>query len=403
MRPAHGSGQPVSRNAAQLPAVARLWPDAILTGSRRPGRDPALLVLPSRRTPRVLVPADVPRAAAMLNRHSSSSWQRLVQDVLALVIRSGALPLLPVWRLRRVGPQSTGIEGHVTQTVPGAARVGVLLGPPRANAKSVLQIFDARGRTIAFGKISHNRLSSQLVRHEAAVLARLAGLDMPHVRVPRVIFSGKWNGNEVLYMEAFARIRVRAPSWAPPLVGCAEVAESGGVAQHLLGQSPYLERLRVELAASALQDVHHLSATLDAVLQRYGDVPLLFGRWHGDWAPWNMTLTGDLLHVWDWERSRDGVPVGFDMAHFLMQRRLRRGAEAVNAGSSALVPALSESLRRWYDTEPAVKATLLLYLVEIARRYLDDAEGSPTPQLTSRLRRLRQDTVDLLSHGSRVL
>ena len=41
-----------------------------------------------------------------------------------------------------------------------------------------------------------------------------------------------------------------------------------------------------------------------------------FGRGHGDWTPWNMRRLDGRLVVWDWERSRDGVPIGLDALHY---------------------------------------------------------------------------------------
>src|SRR5690606_19279441 len=63
--------------------------------------------------------------------------------------------------------------------------------------------------------------------------------------------------------------------------------------------------------------------------QRYGDVELTLGAWHGDWTPWNMAWDGTQVLLWDFERFATGVPVGFDRVHYALQVVLRdRGERA---------------------------------------------------------------------------
>lgn len=42
-------------------------------------------------------------------------------------------------------------------------------------------------------------------------------------------------------------------------------------------------------------------------------------RAHGDFTPWNMFVSGDKLHVYDWELSKEAMPLGFDLIHFVVQ------------------------------------------------------------------------------------
>ena len=82
-----------------LGVVSTLWPLGERRPTRRPGRSASLLVLPSRRSPRLLVPARTPGAALMLRRHSNSRRQRLAQEALVWGLRCGVLPFLPVTRM----------------------------------------------------------------------------------------------------------------------------------------------------------------------------------------------------------------------------------------------------------------------------------------------------------------
>ena len=99
-------------------------------------------------------------------------------------------------------------------------------------------------------------------------------------------------------------------------------------------------------------------------LQDQADTPLAFASWHGDWGPWNLRATADRLLVWDWERSGDGVPLGFDLLHFGYQtafQGLRQPpAEAAARSLRRAAPLLAELGQR----EEVGELLLTLYLLE---------------------------------------
>jgi hypothetical protein len=119
-------------------------------------------------------------------------------------------------------------------------------------------------------------------------------------------------------------------------------------------------------------------ATLDAVLARLegrAATRLAFGSWHGDWGPWNLRATQGRLLVWDWERSGDGVPLGFDLLHFGYQTALQGLGRPPHAAAAAArdraAPHLAELGQR-----PGVEELLCdLYLLERLCRAAE-AEGS---------------------------
>jgi len=348
----------------------------------------------------MLVPTHTPGAEAMLRRHSKSRRQRLGQALLALGVRSGLLQLLPVWRLvpsrAQQSPQNTeDIEDFVRAHVPSAASLGVLFGPVRANAKPVLRVFDALGRTVAFGKVAHDEPSAALVRREAYVLGELAGARLESLVLPAMLHAGPWGEAEVLLMTPLGTADSPAthrtpPSWELPLAAMIELAEHEGTTKSGVATSTYLERLRerTRLAQSGTASgLEMLLERVERVERHRGATVLRFGRWHGDWAPWNMGLpagVGQPVQVWDWERSETDVPLGFDVVHFLLQRAFFRGTSRADIGP-ALVRDGTWAMSCWYPDHEAVEATILLYLLEILARYRSDGGQSPTPQLAARI------------------
>jgi hypothetical protein len=385
------------RASTSMAELELLWPRGARRLSRRPGRSPSLLILPTRRSPRLLVPSASPGAASMLARYSTNRRQRLAQRVLARSVSTGLLPLLPVWRLIPDDSRSDAvdIEDHVRAHVPEAVSVGVLLGPPRANAKPVLRVFDRAGRTIAFGKVGHTPLSAALVRRETEVLLDLQREPLTELVSPTVLHSGEWHGLEVLLMTALAPPHRGAPSWELPLAAMYELAQRRCSEPTPVGGSVYLADLAARVAD--LPAHRGLTRMFDRVSQDTAATELAFGRWHGDWAPWNTGSATRPLPVWDWERSRDGVPVGFDVVHFVLQQQLVQRADA-STTAAALLRLAGDALGRWYATTAQREATVLLYLTEIVQRYAADAGQAPTAALRHRLRTIADVYSVIIGH-----
>jgi len=139
----------------------------------------------------------------------------------------------------------------------------------------------------------------------------------------------------------------------------------------------------VELRADGsnpAEEARALSTAADQLIADAGDVELTFGAWHGDWTPWNMATTSSSLLVWDWERFTTGVPIGFDAIHFDFQRLLVRGLQPERAVDLTLGRA--DRLLAPFDVEgPAANLTALLYLIDLATRYLEDRQAEAGARL----------------------
>jgi hypothetical protein len=91
-----------------------------------------------------------------------------------------------------------------------------------------------------------------------------------------------------------------------------------------------------------------------------------------------MAVTEPAILVWDWERFTTGVPVGFDAVHYELQVRLERGEDA----TAAVHATLSRAGRLLAPFEvTAAHLTGLLYLVDLASRYLADRQAEAGARL----------------------
>jgi len=344
------------------------------------------LVLPSRTRPRLLVPADLPRAdrshviRAALQRVSAVDGRREVAARRGVgVLASGPLGPLLFSTTARVAPvDDRSVEAYLARVVGCELRLSVQVGAERANAKPVLGVYRAAGGVeLGFAKVGSSALAGRLVASESATLTRLAAVRLSALEIPPVLHTGRWQGAEVLLL---ATVRgSRGADRGLPYDAMREVATVGGTHDVLLRDSPWVRSLRARITVAGGMHADSLNTLLDALVSRDGDRRLTHGTWHGDWGPWNMAWSGARPVVWDWERCADEVPVGFDAVHFVAHQQLRRVDEmgvALDALTGRAGTAVAALLAPWVpapDRDIAARAVVDAYLLEIACRFAGDA------------------------------
>ncbi|MFG1609838.1 hypothetical protein [Actinoplanes sp. NPDC049265] len=340
-------------------------------------------VVPDARRPRLLVPAGSRKvAAAAVRRYAEpqSRAARFKRDAVVAALRTGASGVLLRDRVKVTGSES--IDAHLREALGRELAVSIHIGPARANRKPVLQLISPEGETFGFAKLGTGPLTQRLVRAETNALIALQRSGLTKLTVPTVLHAGQWRGLQVLVQSAL-------PVWLPrsPLTTrrlAAAMVDIAGCCGYTAGQlvgSPYWTELRARLAG--LQDRPEgvaLSAAAELLVRHAGPTTFRYGAWHGDWAPWNMANLTDALLVWDWERFAQGVPVGFDAVHHELQRRIQSTGDAKGA-VEATVRQSAELLAPFGVLPGARELTALLYLVDLAARYLTDRQAEAGARL----------------------
>ncbi|GAA4906493.1 hypothetical protein LX16_3348 [Stackebrandtia albiflava] len=366
------------RRAAYLAEVlTALYP------ARSGGTPIEYIAVPDIRRPRVLVPSASRRLAATALRHyarpasRSARWKR---DAAVSAIVTGVDRLLLPDRLTvAAGPGCGDVNGYLRAALGTDVHLCIHIGPARANRKPVLQLLNCEATTVGFAKLGVNGLTRRLVGAETAALRELARADLRRVRVPAVLHAGTWRDNTVLVQEALPGWRRPTPPGRDRLAAAMrEFAECRGVRRSTLGASRYHERLRSRLDALTARTDSDATALLDAgsrLLSRHADRELAFGSWHGDWTPWNMAVFPDEILLWDLERFTEDVPMGFDALHYRLQRDMvTAGGDPATAVAAVLAEA-PHLLRHFDVEEAAARVSALLYLVDLAVRYLTDRQA----------------------------
>ena len=280
--------------------------------------------------------------------------------------------------------------------------VAISVGQVRPQIKPILHVATQAGQVLGHIKVGWNAVTSSLIRHEAASLIALAGGTMAgqangdvaggaervgSLRVPRVLHHGNWHGRDVLAVSDIGgspwhrRRRTGLPASATWRVGRVLGVERGP-----LGTSPFWRDLSDRVERLVVQEA--LDAPLAAALARareraeawHAAGELDFGLMHGDWAPWNMATIGSALAVWDWERSRNRGPVGFDGLFFRFQVNLWIRHLPPEQALARTLRSLPETMAASGTAPEAGPAVLRLVILEVALRQMEGvAAGAPVP------------------------
>jgi hypothetical protein len=364
-------------------SVQALWPgppEPQLRRRRGSGRSPArdeteLAVLPHALAPRLLVPVRNPTAAAraMLRFSAGLSTPDTVKRLgVSSLLRARAGAAFPdrITVIERAG----SLRGYLGEVFGERVDFSLGLGTARANRKPVLQVFDARGRSIAFVKIGGAEVTEALVRAEAAALQRLAETDLPpELDVPRLLHFGTWEGATVLAMTALKTSLLQRPrgQFSVPVNEMRRFHAAFSEGSRPLTESPLWNQMvtaQESLVSSGVRE--RLGEALEHMRRAADDRPLPLGAWHGDWTPWNMSRRRGRLQLWDWERFETGVPRHLDRCHYgvnVVTRRDGLGIDTILRGLE--LAAVTVDARG--DDHLAAAA----YLAAITCRYLVGAES----------------------------
>lgn len=349
---------------ALLSAARSLWPGSTIElGGGGDGE--VLAAVPDLARARLLVPLRSSVAAgAAVRRISAASTHREVVTRLTVdaTIRATHGRVLHDRVVVHPAPGVDTLGDHLARVLGGPVTFALGVGPARVNRKPVLQVFDERGRPVAFVKVGDSVQARADVGAEAVALRRLRERSFAALAVPRLHDVSEWNGMLVLVMSALRpRPTVRRRP-AVPHDAMSELACAFRAPPTRLGELAWWQRRRA-LVDTVTDDRLRasLSAGWDAVTDRHGSAVVGVGAWHGDWTPWNMAYARSTALVWDWERFEEGAPLGLDSPHFVVQRAVR----AAGLDPAVVLHALGG--RR----APSAYADLLddVYLLAISARY----------------------------------
>lgn len=341
-------------------------------------------VIPNASRPRFLVPLRSRRLAwATLASYNAlrPPARRLARAVIGMGLRTGVAQQIFRDRVRIAVAEEDPPAGapepltDYLQRAFGGQEIATAIGVkgPDPFRKPVLHVFDLDGRPMGYVKIGWNEFTRSAVRAEARVLSAWSARRPHTIRVPTLIHHGQWQDLEVTISSPLPSgvRRYRPSEGLPPLRATREVAELDGLVESPLADSLYWKKVRNRMLgrreSGPVTDI--LRRLVERLEGRFGDLPLTFGAWHGDWVPWNFAWLGSSLFVWDWEDGGAQVPLGFDVLHFHFQ--LGFVWKRKNLGDAVAIMR-TRALRSLTDLgvpEQGLSALPSMYLLELFFRY----------------------------------
>ncbi len=348
-QPEEHAGRDLGRDLGWLASV--LWPGADVRLSPT-GVPPgcrvaeAYAVLPSAARPRLLVPlssialGDPARQGFDGGRPSIASTTRAAAfRVAESWFGLPRAPELVVYFDREPRPGellTTHLRGVFDRP---DATLAISFGSADADRLPLIRILTLEGEVLGSGKVAWSETTRAFVATETAALRRWARERPRSFSVPDLLYEGGWLEHTVAVTSPIPTEPRSMRDRRPPGVDVTrEIARSGGIALAPLGSTGWWRSIRERgsVAASAV--------VLGWMNELHGRRLLWHGSSHGEWVPEKMSTSGDVPHVWGWERSRDGVPLGLDPLHFWLRCSIR-GPSSVRHASKRAIQRTAPALR----------------------------------------------------------
>jgi hypothetical protein len=323
-------------------------------------------------------------------------------------------PFSPAARLMKAvvtGIRGAGLDGWAWQTVLIASRTALpiedlvspitkerdltfalSIGTPGMFQKLTVQVMRQDGKILGYLKMPMTDEAQGRLRHEAAILQKLAAFPALRKRIPQVLFAGCWNSVFILLQSALEgevgplRLTDIHAQFLRDLHGCEPTSRPGRTLVH------EVER-RWNRAVSKLcarwQDLGR--ETIKIAARELDTSQVSCGIQHGDFAPWNMRVHRGDLFLFDWEYASWDTPILWDQFHFMAQ------TEAFLNKSP--VPKYRTDIRN------TNRAVYMLYLLDSAARLSEetpDLKGVNyrEKQLLRHISELEKERVSRLNRGA---
>ena len=205
--------------------------------------------------------------------------------------------------------------------------LAIFTGTPGENRKSIIALNEGR-KTTYFGKLAHSPKGMELLKNEAAILSRLGDTSLQFWKCPKAIVG---EHAHLLLLSNVAPVLARDSGKISDLhiKALMELYQAFGE-RAILGELEFYEEIQQQL--EDLEDafphdpsldpeqIHRMIRMLKRLFAQLDPEAFIYTSLsHRDFTPWNMYLSSDRIHVYDWELAQSGTPFFYDLFHFIFQ------------------------------------------------------------------------------------
>jgi thiamine kinase-like enzyme len=277
-------------------------------------------------------------------------------------------------------------KNKVEQVIADSGEVdySIFTGTKGENRKSIIGLH-RQNQTTHFIKVAFNEQPQQLIKNEIQMLTTLSKYDftalslpqpsiaidpsfvkMTNVKPAAIISANRLRDVHIkalaeLYLTNNEKRKIKnTPAW-----------ETISNQLCLLDKEhEILNNLDHTVVYNIIQKLFALHNSVDTE----AEIPVSFA--HGDFTPWNMYTDDHRLYVYDWELAGAGMPMLFDLFHFIFQSQVllfRKDFSAISKSmSEALRNKLAEEIIKRYkiNTDLHYKLYLLFNISYYIRLYM---------------------------------
>jgi hypothetical protein len=275
-------------------------------------------------------------------------------------------------------------EGSLLQRIldkyPGYNH-SIFTGTVGKNRKIIVELNNGY-KSLVFAKVAISNTSKDLIQNEFHVLSKLKRENLASIYVPTVL---AYSEKELLEISNIKPKRCKQPSKLIDVQIVALTQINSINHKHVqwkdmqakFGIESLIENLKVKVIADNGLDGQRIDLFIEklSLLRKTinNEIGLSCGLAHGDFTPWNMYINHAKLYIYDWELSKEAMPVLFDLFHYIFQSEVM-----INRSDYMHVKNEIERVLGLISTKQLIKkldvdinVNFIFYLIYISSYYID--------------------------------
>ena len=257
----------------------------------------------------------------------------------------------------------------------------IFTGTVGKNRKIIVELNNGY-KTLVFAKVAISDTSKNLIQNEFHVLNDLNHRDLTSIYVPKVLYYSEKEFLEI------SNIKPKRYKQTSKLINVqiASLIKINSINHKHVQWKKMLEKYEIEglidnLKVKVIVDNGLDRQRVDSYIEKLSllckminnEMNLSCGLAHGDFTPWNMYINHEKLYIYDWELSKETMPVLFDLFHYIFQSEVM-----VNRSDYVHVKNEIERVLGLISTKQLIKKfdvninrNFIFYLIYISSYYID--------------------------------
>jgi len=257
----------------------------------------------------------------------------------------------------------------------------IFTGTVGKNRKIIVELNNGY-KSLVFAKVAISNTSEDLIQNEFHILSKLKCENLTSIYVPTVL---AYSEKELLEISNIKPKRCKQSSKLIDVQIVALTQINSINHKHVQWKDMQakfeIESLIENLKVKAIVDNGLDRQRIDSYIEKLSllrktinnEESLSCGLVHGDFTPWNMYINHKKLYIYDWELSKEAMPVLFDLFHYIFQSEvmISRSDYMHVKNEIERVLGLISTKRLIKQLDVDINVNFIFYLMYISSYYID--------------------------------